>query len=144
MSEEPFAKVRWRFRGHQQPPFGMYNVKRTIVVTPVILPLIYVDAGRAEATTVTQGSRTADEHILVLKEEGIMPLAPLRERVYLCIVCRDHSSCTGSSEGYFRHRHKKLETSTPHGQGGISSSSGVMYPSVIPFRAMVVHIAKGR
>ena len=45
----------------------------------------------AEAATITQGSRTADEHILVLKGEGIMPLVWPPERMYLCTVCRDYS-----------------------------------------------------
>lgn len=45
----------------------------------------------AEATTNTQGSRTADEHLLALKGEGNMPLASPLESMYLCTVCRDHS-----------------------------------------------------
>jgi hypothetical protein len=45
----------------------------------------------AEATTNTQGSKTADEHLLVFKEEGNMPLASPLESMYLRTVCRDHS-----------------------------------------------------
>jgi hypothetical protein len=42
----------------------------------------------AEATTSTQGSRTADEHLLVLKGEGNMSLAsPLESMV--CRLCTD-------------------------------------------------------
>ncbi len=74
-----------------------------------------------EVATIIEGSRTADEHILVMKGEGIMAAST---HISLCRLPRLFLECARLHEGCLRYHQKELEMSTHLGQGGMLSWLG--------------------